>query len=309
MYKADKFQLRSVEEIKADIDAMAAICNDLEESSRQMGSGGKITQEGAIELINKNPSLNHHQGFAMLYHWLLAGASTVFVQDANSLIMKTDQLVETLKYLRKTFPSIQRVTTYARSKTISQKSADELTAIREAGLDRLHVGLESGDDAVLKMIKKGVSSEDHIKGGCKALAAGFQLSEYWMPGVGGAAMWEQHALNTARVLNAIEPHYIRSRPFYTWPGTPQAAAVENGELEMLSPHGVLKELKLMMETMTAGSKVCFDHAGNYWKNRQGGLLFSHSYEGYQFPQEKQRVLDLIDEGLQASNPPHKLSHM
>jgi radical SAM superfamily enzyme YgiQ (UPF0313 family) len=309
MYKHEKFELRSLEEIKGDIDAIAAICNDLKETSWQMGHGGKVTQQAAIGLLNKFPDLNHHQGFAMVYHWLLAGASTVFIQDANSLIMKTDQLVAALKHLRQTFPSIERVTTYARSKTIAQKSADELTAICQAGLDRLHVGLESGDEAVLKMLKKGASPDDHIKGGRKALAAGFQLSEYWMPGVGGTAMWERHARNTAQVLNQINPHYIRSRPFHSWPGTPLTAAVEKGELEMLSPQGELRELKLMMETLSVTSKVCFDHAGNYWKNSRGDLLFTHSYEGYQFPGEKQRVLDLIDEGLQADNLPRHLAHM
>jgi radical SAM superfamily enzyme YgiQ (UPF0313 family) len=309
MYKGHKFQLRSVEEIKADIDAVAAVCNDIEEISRQMGHGGRITQEAAIGLITRQPSLNQHQGFAMVYHWLLSGGTTVFIQDANSLIMKTDHLVAALQHLRKTFPSVSRVTTYARSKTIAKKSADELTAIHQAGLDRLHVGLESGDPEVLKMLKKGSTPEDHIKGGRKALEAGFQLSEYWMPGVGGTTLWKQHALNTARVLNDIVPNYIRSRPFHDWPGTPLTAAVHNGELEMLSPEGELRELQLTMETLTANAKVCFDHAGNYWKNRRGGLLFSHSYEGYQFPQEKQKVLDLIAEGLQASNLPRNLSHM
>lgn len=309
MYKGEKFELRSLEEIKSDIDAVAAISDDLKKISLQTGNGGKITQEAAITLITRDPSLNDHQGFAMVYHWLLSGASTVFIQDANSLIMKTDQLVAALAHLRKTFPTVERVTTYARSKTIAQKSNDELTAIRKAGLDRLHVGLESGDAEVLKMLKKGASPEDHIKGGRKALAAGFQLSEYWMPGVGGKAMWEQHARNTARVLNEINPSYIRSRPFHAWPGTPLTDAVEKGQMEMLSAEGELKELRLMMETLEVTSKVCFDHAGNYWKNRRGNLLFTHSYEGYQFPGEKARVIDLIDEGLQANNPPRNLAHM
>ena len=119
-----------------------------------------------------------------------------------------------------------------------------------------------------------------------------------MPGVGGKALWENHARNTARVLNEINPHYIRSRPFRSWPGTPQHLAIVQGAVELLSPWEQLQELKLTMETLDVSSKVCFDHAGNDWENRRGGYLFSHSYEGYQFPKEKQRVLALIDEGLQ-----------
>jgi radical SAM superfamily enzyme YgiQ (UPF0313 family) len=301
MYKQEKFALRSVDEIKADIDAMAALCRDLRSLSVKLGYGGEVCQAAALALIDQKPALNDHQGVAMLYHWLLSGARTAFLQDANSLIMKTNDLVEVLRHSRTTFPSLQRVTSYARSKTLMQKSDEDLAAIRAAGLDRLHVGLESGDDEVLKSVKKGVSGDVHIKGGRKALAAGFQLSEYWMPGLGGKSRWEQHARNTARVLNAIDPHYIRSRPFHPLPGTPLWTDVENAAFELLSPREQLLELKLMMEEVDLNSRVCFDHAGNYWKNRQGGYLFSQSYEGYKFPEQKQEVLALIEEGLQAAN--------
>ena len=223
------------------------------------------------------------------------------MQDANSLIMKTDQLVDILQHLRKSFPSINRVTSYARSKTIAQKKLEELVAIREAGLDRVHIGLETGDDQLLKKIKKGVTAEGHIKGGKKAMEAGFQVSEYWMPGLGGREMWQNHAVNTARVLSEINPHYIRSRPFNPIPGTGMHDRMASGTLQLLSADEQLRELKLMMENLDVTSKVCFDHAANYWHNRRGGLLFTHSYEGYKFPEEKNRVLELIDEGLKAKN--------
>jgi radical SAM superfamily enzyme YgiQ (UPF0313 family) len=295
MYKSERFQVRSVDEIKGDIDGMAALRNDL----AALSPDGGVSHAGAMALIGRHPELNHHQGFAMLYHWLLSGGRTAFLQDANSLIMKTDQLVAVLEYLRRTFPTIERVTTYARSKTIVQKSLDDLKAIRKAGLDRLHVGLESGDDTVLKSVRKGATAEIHIQGGQKALAAGFQLSEYWMPGLGGKSLWEPHARNTARVLNAIDPHYIRSRPFRAWPGTPMAQDEAEQRFQMLTPTEQLQELRLTMQELSVSSRVCFDHAGNYWKSRRGGHLFSHSYEGYQFPRQKQTVLDLIDEGLAA----------
>jgi len=301
MYKTEKFELRSPAEVKGDIDQVADICNNLKDISWKLGYGGSITREAAIELLNATPELNHHQGFVMVYNWLQSGAKTAFLQDANSLIMKTDQLVDILQHLRKTFPSLNRVTSYARSKTIAQKKLDELQAIRQAGLDRVHIGLETGDDELLKIIKKGVNSEGHIKGGKKAMEAGFQVSEYWMPGLGGRQMWRNHAINTARVLNEIDPHYIRSRPFYPIPGTPIHEKISTGNFELLSADEQLTELKLMMENLDITSKVCFDHAGNYWLNRHGGLLFSQSYEGYKFPEEKSRVLELIDEGLKANN--------
>lgn len=297
MYKSKKFQLRSVAEIKQDIDAMAAVYQDLRELSLKMGHGGEITQEAALTLVQHNPDLSYHQGFAMIYHWLLSGARTAFIQDADSMIMKTDQLVSVLTHLRQTFPSLQRVTTYARSKTLMKKSLAELTAINQSGLDRVHVGLESGDDTVLKQIRKGATGEIHIKGGQKAKSAGFQLSEYWMPGLGGKALWEPHARNTAKVLNAINPHFIRSRPLHVWVGTPLQNELDSHGFEMLSGREHLRELRLTIEALNVTSKVCFDHAGNYWKNRRGGHLLSMDYEGYSFPEEKQTLLTQIDEGL------------
>ena len=298
MYKNEKFELRTPEDIKKDIDAMARLVHDLKELSSKTGNNGEITHEAALILMRRVPALEYHHGFPMVYQWLLSGGKTAFLQDANSLIMKTENLVAALKYLRETFPSISRVTSYARSQTAAQKKPASLEEIHGAGLDRLHLGLESGDPEVLKMIKKGATPEIHIKGGQKAMTAGFQVSEYWMPGVGGKEHWENHARNTARVFNEINPHYIRSRPFRSWPGTPLHQAVRKREFSLLTPQEQLQELKLTMETLEVSSRVCFDHAGNYWKNRRGGYLFSHGYEGYKFPEEKQRVLDLIDEGLE-----------
>lgn len=298
MYKQEKFSLRSPQEVKDDIDNMAAICDGLKSFSWKLGYGGEITREAAIAMINNDPVLNTSQGFVMIYNWLLSGGKTAFLQDANSLIMKTDQLVDILKHLRKTFPSLNRVTSYARSKTIAQKSAEELNEIHTAGLDRLHVGLETGDDELLKKIKKGVTAEAHIKAGKKAMQAGFQLSEYWMPGLGGKAMWKNHAINTARVMNAINPHYIRSRPFFPSAGTPLFEEYTCAEFKPLSPSEQLIELKLMIENLDFTSRVCFDHAGNYWSGKNGGLLFTQSYEGYKFPEQKPLVLRLLEEGIE-----------
>ena len=297
MYKTEKFQVRPVDEIKRDIDAIAAICSELDKISLAGGQAGAITREAAVELIRQNPDLNYHPGFPMVYEWLLSGGKTAFLQDANSVIMKTGPLVEALQYLRRTFPTIQRVTTYARSQTLARKSAADLKAIRQAGLDRVHIGLESGDDEVLEKVRKGSTAEIHIKAGQKALEAGFQVSEYWMPGLGGVELTEQHARNTARVLNEINPHYIRSRPFHPWPGTPIADEVQNGNLHLLPAVEHLREVRNMVAALDVTSRVCFDHNGNYWKGRNGGYLLSLSYEGYQFPEQKEALLSLIDEGL------------
>jgi len=298
MYKTEKFQRRSSEEVKRDIDAIAAIRDDLKRLSLELGYKGEINRNVALALMQKEPMLGNSHEFAMVFNWLVSGGKTAFLQDANSLFVKTETLVDILKHLRQTFPSLERVTSYARSKTLARKSLDELTQIRQAGLDRVHVGLETGDDVLLKKINKGVTSEEHIVGGQKAMQAGFQLSEYWMTGLGGQDLWEAHARNTARVLNEINPDYIRSRPFFPIAGSSMHEAYEAGEFEMLTPRGQLIELKLFIEGLDFDAKVCFDHAGNYWRSAGDGLLFNHGYEGYQFPQKKAWVLQRIEDGIQ-----------
>lgn len=302
MYKTKKFEARSVEDISSDIDAMAALATDLEAESLGLGQGGQVTQDAILALIKKHPELNHHPGAAMVIQWLASGGKTAFIQDGNSLIMTPEDLIAALTHLKTTFPSLSRITTYARARTLAQRSADSLTAIRKAGLDRVHLGLETGDDDLLKQIKKGITSQGQIDGGQKAMAAGFQVSEYWMPGLGGREMTAQHAKNTARVLNAVNPHYIRSRPFRPIPGTPISDQVRAGDITLLSPEEQLLEIRNMVRELTVTSKVCFDHAGNFWRTRSGDLVFTHDYEGYTFPDEKQTLLDRIDEGLAYDQP-------
>ena len=181
---------------------------------------------------------------------------------------------------------------------------EDLLAIREAGLDRLHIGLETGDDELLEIVRKGVTSAEQIVGGQKAVAAGFQVSEYWMPDLGGRERWRQHAENTARVLSAINPHYIRSRPFVPRKGTPIYEDYQAGRLHLSSPHERLEELAVMIGALEVSSKVCFDHAMNSWTDRRGGHLFRQDYEGYQFPEEKPLVLERIREGLAVEEARH-----
>lgn len=309
MYKTEKFQLRSLEEIKTDINGMAALANDIKSESIRQGRNGQITREVIQALITRSPELYSHQGADMLIQWLLAGGKTAFIQDGNSLIMNPRDLIQALTHLKDTFPSINRITTYARARTIAQRSLENLKAIRAAGLDRVHLGLETGDDDLLKQVKKGVTGDGHISGGQKAMEAGFQVSEYWMPGLGGKEMSKQHALNTARVLNEVNPHYIRSRPFRPIPDTPMHSQVRAGKMTLLTPKEQLLELKLMVSALEVTSKVCFDHAGNHWRTSRGDLVFTHDYEGYQFPGDKNKVLERIEEGLNFSKQTKRSIHL
>jgi len=233
MYKATKFELRAVEEIKRDIEAVRRIADGIKETSWKVGAGGKITREVAstgIQIFGKTSSLVN------VLEWLLSGAKTAFLQDSNTLIMRTPELIEVIRCLKQTFPPIERITSYGRSKTAAKKTSEELKDLRKAGLTRLHIGLESGDDQILKEVDKGVTAEGHITGGRKVIAADIELSEYVMPGLGGQAKWIQHARNTAKVLNEINPHFVRMRPFVPRSGTPLFEDYQQGRFALTSPH-------------------------------------------------------------------------
>ncbi len=233
---------------------------------------------------------------ASLDHLYLQGYEgeprTAFVADSNAIVIKTEDLTQIISYLYQVFPSLERITSYGRAKTVLSKKPDELEKLREAGLTRLHLGLETGDDEVLRRVKKGATVAEMIEAGSKAKEAGFELSEYVMPGLGGKGASRQHVQGTARVLNAIDPHYIRVRSLMLVPGTPLWDEYAAGEFAPLSRYEVLAEIGALIEGLDVTSRVCFDHHAN-------PPIFRQDWEGYKFPEEKAAVLELIERALEA----------
>jgi len=302
-FNHEKFQLRPVEEIKKDIQTAKAISEGIKAISWKLGYGGEIN-EIVGTVVQDNPSLSMNHSFVIVFNWFFSGAHTAFLQDADSLIIKTSQLLEVIKYLKETFPTLDRITSYARAKTIYRKTPEELRDLRAAGLTRLHVGLETGDDELLKYVEKGVTADEQIIAGRKAKAAGFELSEYVMPGLGGRTRAEQHAKNTARVLNEINPEFVRLRPFVPRPETPLYEEYQRGEFQLSSAHERLMELRTLISNLNVTSRICFDHFMNSWHKNSHDLLFRQDYDGYKFPEEKDTVLALIEEGLAVDESKH-----
>lgn len=306
MYGRKKFELRKVEDIKADIDAVKSIADEIKRVSWELGHGGDIDNEVAATMINREPELRTSECFVLVFNWIYSGARTAFLQDANSVIAPASQLIEVLKYLKKTFPSLSRITSYARSKTLAKKSQNNLEAIHEAGLTRLHVGLETGDDELLKLVDKGATAADHILAGQKAKKAGFELSEYVMIDLGGRDRFKQHAENTARVLNEIDPDFVRLRPLMIGQEAPIFEEYEKGDLKLSSPHERLEELKILVENLNITGRLCFDHFLNAWyrDSSRNRTLFSQDYNGYKFPEQKAEVQKLIELGLELDESVH-----
>jgi len=177
-----------------------------------------------------------------------------------------------LEFLREKFPTISRVTTYSRSRTVARKSLESLRRIRTAGLDRVHIGLETGYDPLLKLMKKGVSAAQQIDAGRKLLEAGMELSEYVMPGLGGREMWREHAVATADVLNRINPHFIRLRSLRVPRRVPLHGKLVDGSFTMQTDDGVAAEIKLFIEHLDGiTSTVASDHIMNLLEEVSGKL--------------------------------------
>jgi len=281
VYKSRDFSLRSVDEIKADITTARRMMDRIEKLSHQMGSAGRVDDRVISHIFNDSAASG---SFRSVAGWLYYGTGACFLQDADNLIMPTDDLVETLQFLKETIQPITRITTYARSKTVLKKSEASLKRIHKAGLDRIHIGLESGCDKVLKLMKKGVTGKEHIHAGKRVKAAGMSLSEYVMPGLGGRELWREHAEDSATVLNAINPDFIRLRSLRVPNRVPLSAKVADETYTLMTDDMVADEIYLFISRLEGiDSQIASDHILNLLPDVQGKL-----------PDDKNRMLDAID---------------
>ena len=188
---------------------------------------------------------------------------TLFLPAGNTIAMKTDDLCEILIFAKETFSTLERITVYGSSQYIHKKGPQGLKRLADAGLSRIHVGLESGDDIILKRIKKGTSGKEQIEAGRWVMDAGMELSLYVVLGIGGKDRTDSHARETAKVLNEIVPDFVRLCTFVPKINTGLLAEVQNGSFQMLSPHEVLQEAALLIKELQASSYLASDHYTNY----------------------------------------------
>jgi radical SAM superfamily enzyme YgiQ (UPF0313 family) len=274
-----------VEEVKKDIDTIQEIVSEIKSLSWRTGLGGESAAP-LVNLILQDPQ-HDSDGFRQVALWLYNEGKNVFLQDGDNLILKTNQLVEILKYLKKTFPSIERITTYSRAKTLSKKRLEELQDLNRAGLSRIHIGLETGYDPLLQYIKKGVTAQEHVEAGRRVKESGISLSEYVILGLGGKGMWREHAIETAKVLNQINPDFIRVRTLKVLKTMLLYQKIEKGEFIPLNDDEIVEEERLLIEHLERiTSTFVSDHILNLLQEVEGKL-----------PEEKEKMLKLIDRYL------------
>jgi len=263
VYKNTTFSLRPVDHVLRDIDTVRQCVDIILEAKQQGVSPGKALTESNINDLHAEHAA---------YHFVAGGMQSIFLQDGNSLIIKPDDLIRILLRLKEAFPAVQRVTSYARSHTIARISDAHLKEMAEAGLNRIHIGMESGSNQVLQLVKKGTDKATQILAGQKVKRAGMQLSEYYMPGLGGAALSEENARETADALNQINPDFIRLRTLAMPQAAPLTSQFRNGEFDKMGEVDTARELLLFLESLQGiTSTIRSDHVLNLFPEVDGVL--------------------------------------
>ena len=215
--------------------------------------------------ILKDEEISRQIAYAV--HYGKDSVRRVFLADGDALVLPTEKLLKILQALKDNFPRLQRVASYAAPKDILRKSEEELRQLKEAGLQLLYYGMETGDDLTLKAVNKGVNAEEAIEAGRRVTASGMKLSLMVILGLAGKEGSERHALATAKAINIIQPTMLSALCLMLYRGSELLDQFENGEFNPLSPQGLMQELHLMMQHIDLPQdKHCLfrsNHVSNY----------------------------------------------
>ena len=226
---------------------------------------------------------------AMAYSTDAEGVRRVFLADGDALVLPTERLLNILAVLKKYFPNLERVSSYAAPRDILAKSVEELTELHRAGLALLYYGMESGDAQTLKDIRKGVNDKQSIEAGKRVIAAGMKLSIMIILGIAGKEGSTRHALATAHAINEIKPTMLSALSLMLYRGSELKEQFERGEFHPLTPAQLMEELKLIMEhvDLPESEHMIFrsNHVSNYI--RLAATL----------PRDKEQLLKDIDKSI------------
>jgi radical SAM superfamily enzyme YgiQ (UPF0313 family) len=218
---------------------------------------------------------------------------TLFLPDGNTILIKTASLVQILARARQQLPNLERITMYGSARFINRKGPEEWRSLAEAGLSRVHMGLESGDDVTLARMNKGATAEEMIAAGRAVRRAGIELSVYYLVGLGGTERWAEHARASAEAINAMAPDFIRLRTLVPVPNAPLFQDVENKRFQPADPKVILDELQVLVDNLGVNANLVSDHVSNYL-NLSGRL-----------PEDRPELLAEINAAIQRG--PEKMS--
>jgi len=213
--------------------------------------------------------------------WYGPDVAKIFLADGNTIAMPTVRQLEMLGELKKAFPRVAQIASYAGARFVLKKSLEDLKKIREAGLSKLYMGVESGDPVILERICKGVKAEETLAACLRLKEAGFMLSTTVVQGLGGKDRWKEHATKTAELLNKIRPDELRLHTLMLEPGAPLYQQMEKGEFVPAGPREIFQEARLLVQNLELECRL-YSHGSNYLILQ--GLL----------PRDKQQLLATID---------------
>ncbi len=271
LYKKYDFHTRSVAEVKKDIDTMA----ELRDRILQY----KTANGWDIQAINNEYQTlttdDQRWCYQMVFRWMTEGdCNSIFLQDANTMCLRADWLAEIIRYVRVKLPEIKRITSYGRANTLAKITPEDYKMLKEAGLDRIHSGYESGSDKVLALIEKGCTQEEQIIGGRKVREAGIELSIYFMPGVGGRELSDDNAIETAKVINAVNPNFVRLRTFVLRTGSLMEEVRDAGGWTEDTDMNKLLEIRKLLahiDPTKANGRITSDHIINLLQEVNGDM--------------------------------------
>ncbi|MDW7670465.1 MAG: radical SAM protein [Bacillota bacterium] len=279
LYKGESFSVRSKEDVFQDIDTIKRFV----EAFRQAADEDSAVERSRMNAIKRSVEPEDERAYYMARNWYGSGMKSVFIQDANSLVMKASDLIDILYYIRDAFPEIERITCYARSHTVARMRDEDLQEMAAAGLNRIHIGMETACDEVLQLIKKGVDKETHIRAGQKIKKTTMELSEYYMPGLGGEEYSRKSAWETADALNQINPDYIRIRTLVVKGHSLLHDDYQDGTFTRTNDVEMVQELMWMIEKLEGiTSTLKSDHIINLLPEVEGT-----------FPEDKAKMLAVL----------------
>jgi hypothetical protein len=277
VYKGAEFSLRSVEDVLEDINRVHGYVLALRDA---VDRRGRLLHEDVVALTGRAAD---RAAAGAAVQWARSGMQSIFLQDANSLVIKPERLITILDHLRRCFPWVTRITSYARSHTIARISPENLRQIALSGLNRIHIGMESGSDEVLARVKKGVDKATHILAGRRVKEAGMELSEYLMPGLGGRELSTEHARESADALNQINPDFIRLRTLALPTHVELYREQQEGRFTPLTDVEMVRELVVFCQSLKGiTSRLASDHILNLFEDLDG-----------RYPEDKARLLALL----------------
>ncbi len=285
LYKDEKFSIRDPEHVFHDIDTAYDIVSKIKNEA----GDGHLTQ-AIVNTIASTVQADDRPLLNAVLHWYSAGMESIFFQDANSLVLKPASLIKILERIKECFPEVERITSFGRTQTILNISDVHLKRYAELGLNRIHAGLETGSDKLLKLVRKGCTKEMHVRAGHKVKNSGIELSECVLLGLGGKTLSHEHAIETADTVNQINPPIIR---FLTL-AAPRSAELFHGdspdEYIPSTDLDIACEIKLFIENLNGVTS--YIESNNI-------LNLLHEVEGV-MPDSKEKILDALDSFINLS---------